>query len=331
MELKTSEVMLTPAGDRDINPPPAQEEGLSPMAMAMQELQETSGSALFETLEEMGMALSNKLREDKKWVQSEQLERRQKTLLNVIQRMLEQNGGQLPLPSSKGNNTPEMEVAQRILIAAMALTTKDVSSKAKKSLKETLNALMAEEGWEITLFGMMELSSIDKVTSEAIKRLMQQAMDEDDIPLSEWFCRVADWPDRRERVRILLRTMAFELSLCVQGSQRRRLAAVLARLRRLLLFFGLEKECQREERICQLPNNSLLSLLIAITSESWLFTDWLREQLAPLVISRQMLNRLLHHLDAVFTLMPDACFKDDDQRVQILGVIRELKGDQVLP
>lgn len=331
MENKISEVRLTSISSPAIEPLPRQEEALSPAVMAMQELQETSGSALYETLQEMGMALSGKLHEDKKRLRCEQPDSRQQALINIVQRIAEQNSGELHFPNSTVNSPAEMEVAQRIMAVAMALSAQGLSGKTSRSLKESLNALLAIEGWELTLFGMMELTPIDKVTRAAIKRLMQQAMDEDDIPLSEWFRRIAAWPDRRQRVRVLLRTMAFELAACAQGSQQRRLATVLVRLRRLLLFLGLEKECQREELICQLPDNSLLSLLIVITSEKWLFGDWLLEQLTSLAVSRRILNHLLHHLDVVFTLLPDACFNDDDQREQILGVIRELKGDQVLP
>ncbi|EIF3151162.1 SPI-2 type III secretion system apparatus protein SsaL, partial [Salmonella enterica subsp. enterica serovar Enteritidis] len=152
----------------------------------------------------------------------------------------------------------------------------------------------------------------------------------DEMPLSQWFRRVADWPDRCERVRILLRAIAFELSICIEPSEQSRLAAALVRLRRLLLFLGLEKECQREEWICQLPPNTLLPLLLDIICERWLFSDWLLDRLTAIVSSSKMFNRLLQQLDAQFMLIPDNCFNDEDQREQILETLREVKINQVL-
>lgn len=190
--------------------------------------------------------------------------------------------------------------------------------------------LMEEGGWEIALFGMLELGQVDKGVLTQINRLFQRAMDEEEVTLAEWFQRIMAWPERRQRVRVLLRVMAFELSACVAGDQQHRLAAVLVRLRRLLLFLGLEKECQREEKLCQLPAESLLPLLIDMANESWLFEEWLAPRLTSLVTSRQLYNRLLQHLDALFSLMPDRCFSDDDQRDQIITVLRGMKGDQVI-
>ncbi|ECI5024813.1 TyeA family type III secretion system gatekeeper subunit, partial [Salmonella enterica subsp. diarizonae] len=93
---------------------------------------------------------------------------------------------------------------------------------------------------------------------------------------------------------------------------------------------GLEKECQREEWICQLPPNTLLPLLLDIICERWLFSDWLLDRLTAVVPSSRMFNRLLQQLDAQFMLIPDNCFNDEDQREQILETLRELKVNQVL-
>lgn len=321
----------TPSVDPTLSRHAGQEEVVSPTTLAMLELQETFGSAIYETLEEMGMALSGKLREQQNHASAERLERRQQALLSLVKRIQEDNGGKQHFPAASTSDSPELDRTKRIMASAVALCADGLSKQKKRALKAQLDVLMAEKGWELAFFSIVELGTANKMTLASLTRLMQQAIDEDETPLSQWFQRIADWPDRRERVRVLLRTMAFELTACAEVSQQRRLAAVLTRLRRLLLFFGLEKECKREEQICQLPKGSLLPLLLTITGESWLFSDWLLARLTPLVASRRMLNRLLHHLDVQFTLMPDACFNDADQREQILETIRELKGYQVLP
>ncbi|MBR7320591.1 SepL/TyeA/HrpJ family type III secretion system gatekeeper, partial [Klebsiella pneumoniae] len=61
-----------------------EQEVISPSMLALQELQETTGAALYETMEEIGMALSGKLRESNKFTDAEKLERRQQALLRLI-------------------------------------------------------------------------------------------------------------------------------------------------------------------------------------------------------------------------------------------------------
>ncbi|HHQ6611381.1 TyeA family type III secretion system gatekeeper subunit [Morganella morganii] len=75
---------------------------------------------------------------------------------------------------------------------------------------------------------------------------------------------------------------------------------------------------------------TLLPLLVEMTNESWLFDEWLAPRLAQCTASVRLYNRLLQHLDGLFSLMPEPCFNDEDQREQILGVLRSMKGDGVI-
>lgn len=297
---------------------------LSPMQMVLQELEETSGGALFATLEEMSMVLGSRMRDDKNLLKEQTIERKRQALITLLAQMQQREGAvQRYLNAQSG--THENANVQRILSVALLLATSGLSRSERKKLTTILDELLQQDGWEVELFGMIELGSVNSAELAPLKRLFQQAMDEETASLMTWFRRIADWPDRRRRLRVLIRMMAFELTLCPCGEQQQRLAAVLTRLRRLLLFLGLEKECQREETLCELPTDSLLPLLLDITTERWVFDDWLVERLAPLVSSRKMQRRLLHHLDALFTVMPDSCFSDEDQREQIVTVLRELK------
>ncbi len=303
------------------------QEAASPMQQALAELQETSGSALIETLEDMGMALSGRLKDFQQTDLKERLELRQQALLRMVQRMQEQQGG---IPAQLTQQNASQHLGQQLLSVAALMLAEKPESKKRRTLSDKLAELMSQEGWEISLFGMLELGQVDKSALRQINRLFQQAMDEETVSLPEWFQRIMDWPDRRQRVRVLLRMMAFELSACVAGAQQQRLAAVLVRLRRLLLFLGLEQACQRTESACEVASGTLLPLLIEMTNESWLFDEWLAPRLAQLAASQRLYNRLLQHLDALFSLMPDPCFNDEDQREQILTVLRGMKGDRAI-
>lgn len=299
----------------------------SPMAQALIELEETSGSALIETLEDMGMALSGRLKDFQQADLTERLEQRKQALLRMVQQMQQQAGG---IPAQLIQPHFGSPLGQQLLGVAALLLAEKPNSKRRKVLSDKLAELMNKQGWEISLFGMLELEQVSKAVLEQINRLFQQAMDEEVASLAEWFHRIIDWPDRRQRLRVLLRMMAFELSVCVVGSQQQRLAGVLARLRRLLLFLGLEQECMRTESVCEMAPGTLLPLLIEITSESWLFDEWLAPRLAQLATSARLYNRLLQHLDALFSLLPDPCFIDEDQREQILTVLRSMKGNKAI-
>lgn len=301
------------------------------MDMALLELEEAAGESLDSTLEEMGMVLSGRMRDEKRLASSERQLRRQQELIALIQRLREQEGD-LPafLASSSEDNSVELEGLRRIFTMTQHLASAALDEKRRKALNAQLAQLMEENEWETALFGMLELGTVSKTVLAPIGRLFQRTMDEQDISLSEWFKRILDWADRQRRIRVLLRMAAFELSLSVGGAQQARLATVLVRLRRLLLFLGLEQECEEQEKRYSLPSHSLLALLIDITQESWLFEEWLLARMSSLTSCPTVFSRIVRYLDVQFRLIPDACFSDEDQRESILTVLRKLKGNQVL-
>ena len=86
----------------------------------------------------------------------------------------------------------------------------------------------------------------------------------------------------------------------------------------------------RTESACEMASGTLLPLLIEMTNESWLFDEWLAPRLVQRAASTRLYNRLLQHLDALFSLIPDSCFNDEDQRDQILTVLRSMKEDRAI-
>ncbi|ARF52289.1 TyeA family type III secretion system gatekeeper subunit [Pantoea stewartii] len=326
--MRVSETAALKNHDASLREPQVQvEDAPSPMTQALIELEETSGSALIATLEDMGMALSGRFKDLQQADLKERLEQRQQALLRMVQRMQEQADG---IPTQLTQPHSGSSLGQQLLGVAVLLLAEKPNSKRRKALSEKLAELMSEQGWEISLFGMLELGQVSKGALAQINRLFQQAMDEEVTSLAEWFQRIMNWPDRRQRLKVLLRMMAFELSACVVGSQQQRLAGVLVRLRRLLVFLGLEQECLRIESACEMASGTLLPFLIEMTNESWLFDEWLAPRLAQRAASVRLYNRLLQHLDALFSLMPEACFNDEDQREQILAVLRGMKGDRAI-
>ncbi len=297
--------------------------------MALLELEQTSSNALSETLEEMGMAMASRVLGRKDLGPAGRQARKQQALIKLVQSGGEQGAGVARILALAPQDRQALEIARQIVALSSRLAQDTLSQRRKQDLSAKLAALMAQQGWETTLFAMMEMGEVDPASLRPITRLMQQALDEPEVSLMEWFKRIAGWRERRQRLRVLLRVMAFELSACLPGQQQQRLAVVLQRLRRLLLFLGLENECRRIEGLCRLPTDTLLPLTIEIVGESWLFADWLNARLATLKPPGALRNRLIYHLATLYTLLPDGCFMDDDQREQIIGVLRQLAANQV--
>lgn len=299
---------------------------LSPLAQAMLELEETSGAALNETLEEISMVLSGKLREMKNGNTTDHLQRRRRVLVEMLSAVDLPPLAERFNAQQEGNELAEFNTSRTILALTAQLISSGLSPDQRKAKRKQLDDLLAQGGWEIELFGVLELDSLPPSSLEPLKRLFQQTLDEEAISLSEWFQRIVKWPQRRQRVMVLLRAIAFELNTCTSPSQQQRLATVVSSLRRLLIFLGLENECFHQEALCELRPDCLLPLVIEIIGQRWLFDDWMLQQLDTLVPSIRIRQRLLHHLDALFILLPDVCFDDDEQREQILTVLHELKA-----
>ncbi|SUG47951.1 type III secretion system protein SsaL [Salmonella enterica subsp. arizonae] len=95
MDIKINEIKIMPPTEFTPDQLIEEKEINSPSMLALQELQETTGTALYETMEEIGMALSGKLREKYKLIDAEKLERRQQALLRLLKQIQEDNGGNI--------------------------------------------------------------------------------------------------------------------------------------------------------------------------------------------------------------------------------------------
>lgn len=116
MNIKINEIKMTPPTAFTHGRVIEEQEVISPSMLALQELQETTGAALYETMEEIGMALSGKLRESYKFTDAEKLERRQQALLRLIKQIQEDNGATLrPLTEENSDLIYRMRIKLSLL------------------------------------------------------------------------------------------------------------------------------------------------------------------------------------------------------------------------
>ncbi len=103
-------------------------------------------------------------------------------------------------------------------------------------------------------------------------------------------------------------------------------------LRKLLLFFGLDRQCDQialmiSNQGTPLSGPQVLEELILMIDQAWLYSDWMDSRLSMLGFAESA-NRFayLRNIQEMIKYMPDPCFSDEDQRVQILEVCTEVQG-----
>ncbi len=302
--------------------------------LACIELSEVRQTALEETMEEIGLSLGSRLKDQKSVEAEERNQRRQQLLVKLIAQLSASADSLLPkhipldmdisLLASQLRQGGLSAGQQILLLAAMMAYSKN-NLLRRRSLSQLLEPLLESDGWEIELFGLLELGSKESRELGAVKQLFAQSIEQSELSITEWFAQVSRWPKRQQRVRVLMRAVAFDLSSQPPPKRGERLAGTLRQLRRLLVFLGLEDHCSRMGRACAVDGDVILSEVLAVVGQPWLFSHWLQPRIEA--ISGQDINahsRFIRRFYELFNLMPIDCFNDQEQQQQILAVLLEI-------
>ncbi len=169
----------------------------------------------------------------------------------------------------------------------MALTVRGCRARKKRDQSQLIRYSGGEWDGNFAVFSLPELGEVDTALTPSGEAFSaQQAIDNDEMPLSQWFRRVADWPDRCERVRILLRAIAFELSICIEPSKEKSFG------RSISTFCAVcYKSASRSGFAASCRLNAITAATTDIICERWLFSDWLLDRLTAMCSSSKMFNR----------------------------------------
>ncbi|EFL91879.1 type III secretion system apparatus protein [Candidatus Regiella insecticola LSR1] len=296
---------------------------VQPPTSAMKEAAEAALS-LQDTQEDIAFLFSAKVQDDQ---QAKKIRRdacRQREFLKIIEHMAGHSEGKNLLSSPLPNQDSEFARAAKMLQIGGFLRQHWNNPARRKTASQELSELMEEAGWEVELFGLLEFGSLNGDSLRAVKHLFQQSIDEEEKQsLDKWFKRVSHWKNRKPKVLVLLRALAFDMSTQPTTKRGHRLAAILGQLRRLLLFLGLEDHCKHVGDACGLEGDIVLQEVLAIVGQPWLFKECLQRRLANLQhLSPQQQPIFLLRLNELFKLMPAAHFNDDEQREQILEILQ---------
>lgn len=314
-------------GSRQILPAP------SIMASVQEAFAGVDSSALQETLEGMSLSLGSRLKDLRRRNEDEGPQRSQQALVELVSDLddpmlivLVEKFAQLgeqpehPLALLQAADIP---LGAQLLLLSSLLADKRLSDKRRQRLEQALASLLEGDDWELQLFGYLEMGQISGNALSQLRTLYQRSRREDQPQqgLAEWFANIKEWPDRQQRIRILLRALSFDLSTSAEHNQQIRLAATINDLKRLLLFLGLEEYCTLLGREVALSNEQVLSEILLIIEQPWISPEWLAERLQLLELPEQLHANYLRCLKALLRLLPDPCFKDLDQKEQILKAL----------
>lgn len=219
-----------------------------------------------------------------------------------------------------------LDAGEIALLLSAALARKHLTYAHRKRLEAALCAVMDDDEWALKLFNRLEFGAVGKNDFLALKHLYQRATSRH-TRLVQWFEEFRQLHDRKRKLKTLIRTLAFELS--VEGAATDiQLGAVITDLKRIMMFMGMEDHCHRAARtlgIDDLDGDGVLTALLEIVQQSWMQADWLAQQTSRRVPDTRLQYAYVQQMGELVKLMTDDCFEDDDQRKMISDAFAEYR------
>lgn len=292
-------------------------------ALAVAALADVRAEALEETMEGLSLGLSRY----KKQISSE---KEPKDLrFDALEKLMQQLGEEQSTSVNKlveqfsGLGNSDKILAQlngsgfdsgtiMCLLMALVMSGK-LSESVRKKMKKALSELLATEGAEIALYAALEGISLDSSGLQALKQLYQQAA-RGDSGLAKWFDMLRHLPDRRQKLSVLLRALSEPLNDQAAARNMIKVVAVVADLRRLLIFLTLEDHCNVLARATQLEGDEVLTLTLQLIEQSWVYPQWLDERIGKLSLLPARRISFLRRWRELVSIISLDCFREEEQK-----------------
>ena len=218
--------------------------------------------------------------------------------------------------------------AAALVFAALAGRSASGSAR-RRYFDDMLDAQLADDDWQLNLLSWIEFGGGASVALPELKLLYQSAM-QPDQPLAAWFKELRGLADRRRKLRALIRALGFSLSADGEVLEGEHLAAVVTDLKRLLIFFGMEEQCAQLAACMPMPRpqaDDVFAMLLEMIDESWIYEGWLQERFRTLRVNVKISPRFAYRLRRLVQALPEPCFREDEQREQIVEALESLIDD----
>lgn len=296
------------------------------------EIQEIRSSSLMETMESMSLVMGTRLRQNsgRKESVTDRSSQLQNMLLSWVPKVEGHQlaglvdrfsmlgaGGEDPIAQMQQGGVPD---GAMVLLLASLLGNSRLDQKRRKRLEDALAALLEDESVSVDVLTWLEFGEVKKSDLLPLRQLyLRTRRDEEENPqgMAAWFTEVQAWPDRRARLRVLIRALALDLKQEVDASSVR-IASAIGELKRLLLFFSMEEHCASVAFSVGISPEYMLSEVLLLLEQSWIYPDWIASRMEMMDLTGGAVFIWLRRMLELLRFIPAPCFLDEDQCDQLI-------------
>ncbi|WP_165905432.1 TyeA family type III secretion system gatekeeper subunit [Parashewanella spongiae] len=216
-----------------------------------------------------------------------------------------------------------LDTGNVMMLLASIIGSGGLSEEVLKKLRKMLQEMLAEEGSELALIAAMEDLPLDQSGLDSLKNLYQRATHGEN-GLAKWFSLLKDMPERRKRIKVLLRALSNSLNDNDTSADMVKLISVIDDLRRLLIFMSIEDYCTLLARSCQAEDSSVLTVTLELVEQSWVYAEWLEERINSLSLAEDKKIGFLRRWRDLLLQLPHKCFRDPEQQEHIAESMMDL-------
>ncbi|MGG4608845.1 TyeA family type III secretion system gatekeeper subunit [Providencia sp. Me31A] len=237
------------------------------------------------------------------------------------------------LGSEKGDPLAEL-VAEGLsngaclALLASLLNQPHLERNRRKRLEKSLLELLEDEWASIDMFTWLDLGDVDSNQLIPLKNIYHRIRQNDsqkEQSLNDWFVQVQQWPERTQRLKVLIRALALDLRK-ENANQIARIATAINELKRLLLFFSLEDLCAAVASTVGLTADDVLAEIFHLIEQPWIYPDWIESRMEFMQLDDNQQRVWIKQIQVLLKNIPDPCFQDDDQYHQIMEAFVQYKA-----
>lgn len=303
--------------------------------------EEVMDSSLMETMESMSLVMGSRIRQEsgRKTGAKNSSDRLSDALMNWVPKV---EGGALiellsrfsDLGSAPGDLIEQMRQGgapegAMVLLLASLLADPRIEHKRRRRLEDAMAQLLEDEAIGIDMLAWVEMGDVAGDGLIPLRQIYQRIRQRDDESepdrgLASWFDEIREWPDRRVRLRVLIRALALDLSADADHHPVKVVAA-MSELKRLLLFFSMEDHCASVAFSAGIDPERLFAEMLFLLEQTWVYPDWLEQRIRMLNVREERIFVYLRQMRELLHFMPAPCFQDEEQAEQLLGAFEQLQ------